>query len=220
MHQLTLFSLAVALAACAPPEQKFTVLTPSVSVAPEVLEFGEVVPGLAISRDLAVLSSGRRTLEITDIRLEPADGAIVLDWTMPDEGLVELPASDTLNLPISFEPTDFVSYAASLVIESNDGENPELIVDITALRRGQRDLAIGDVFGSSLVDATLSIGIGPIVAPTFVDQALGVRGGLVALGAVLFVTVLLGLRRRHTRLTGVVLIGLYLVMTMVIAVGG
>ena len=131
MHQLTLFSLAVALAACAPPEQKFTVLTPSVSVAPEVLEFGEVVPGLAISRDLAVLSSGRRTLEITDIRLEPADGAIVLDWTMPDEGLVELPASDTLNLPISFEPTDFVSYAASLVIESNDGENPELIVDIT-----------------------------------------------------------------------------------------
>ena len=97
---------------------------------------------------------------------------------------------------------------------------PELIVDITALRRGQRDLAIGDVFGSSLVDATLSIGIGPIVAPTFVDQALGVRGGLVALGAVLFVTVLLGLRRRHTRLTGVVLIGLYLVMTMVIAAGG
>jgi cation:H+ antiporter len=97
---------------------------------------------------------------------------------------------------------------------------PELIVDITALRRGQRDLAIGDVFGSSLVDATLSIGIGPIVAPTFVDQTLGVRGGLVALGAVLFVTVLLGLRRRHTRLTGVVLIAVYLLMTVVISLAG
>ena len=55
MHHLTLPSMALVFVACAPPEQKFSALRPSVSVAPEVVEFGEVVPGLAISRDLAVL---------------------------------------------------------------------------------------------------------------------------------------------------------------------
>ena len=82
MHHLILPSVAFVFMACAPPEQKFSALRPSVSVAPDALEFGEVVPGLAISRELAVLSSGRATLEITDIRIEPADGAIGLNWTM------------------------------------------------------------------------------------------------------------------------------------------
>ena len=131
MHHLTLPSLALVFVACAPPEQKFSALRPSVSVAPEVVEFGEVVPGLAISRDLAVLSSGRATLEINGIRIEPSDGAIALEWTMPEEGVLEIPASETLSLPLTFEPTDFVSYSASLIIESNDRDNPELVVDIT-----------------------------------------------------------------------------------------
>ena len=131
MHHLTLPTVALVFVACAPPEQKFSALRPSVSVAPEIVEFGEVVPGLSISRELAVLSSGRATLEITDIRLDPADGAIALAWTMPEEGVVEVPASETLSLPLSFEPTDLVPYSASLIIESNDGDNPEFIVDIT-----------------------------------------------------------------------------------------
>jgi len=131
MHHLTLPTVAIVFVACAPPEQKITVLRPSVSVAPEILEFGEVVPGLAITRDIAVLSSGRATLEITNIRIEPADGAIALDWTMPEAGVIEVPASETLSLPMHFEPTDFVSYSASLIIESNDRDNPEFVVDIT-----------------------------------------------------------------------------------------
>ena len=102
MHHLILPSVAFVFMACAPPEQKFSALRPSVSVAPDALEFGEVVPGLAISRELAVLSSGRATLEITDIRIEPADGAIGLNWTMPEDGIVEVPASETLNLPMQF----------------------------------------------------------------------------------------------------------------------
>ena len=50
---------------------------------------------------------------------------------MPEEGVLEIPASETLSLPLTFEPTDFVSYSASLIIESNDRDNPELVVDIT-----------------------------------------------------------------------------------------
>jgi hypothetical protein len=131
MHHLTLPILVVSLAACAPPETKVSALLPAVSVTPEQVAFGEVVPGLAISRDLAVLSSGRATLEISSIRLESEDGAITLDWTMPDEGMVEVPASETLELPLQFEPTDFVPYTASLFIESNDRDNPEVVVEIS-----------------------------------------------------------------------------------------
>ncbi len=89
---------------------------------------------------------------------------------------------------------------------------PELIVDITALREGQRDLAVGDVFGSSLVDATLSIGIGPIVAPTAITAGLAMRGGLGAVAAVGAVTLVLGSRKRHTRLTGIILLLIYAAM--------
>ena len=93
---------------------------------------------------------------------------------------------------------------------------PELMVDVTALRSGQRDLAIGDVFGSSLIDATLSIGIGPLIAPTAVSAGLAVRGGLAALAAAAIVTLVLGIRRRHSRLTGALLLALYVGLYVVV----
>jgi cation:H+ antiporter len=86
---------------------------------------------------------------------------------------------------------------------------PEIVVDITALLRGAPGIALGDAIGSSLVDSTLSIGIGPIVAPAEVTPRLAVIGSLYALGAVAVVTGLLVARRRHDRLSGLVLLGLY-----------
>lgn len=86
---------------------------------------------------------------------------------------------------------------------------PELMVDLTALRRGQRDLAVGGIFGASLVDATLSIGIGPLLAPTLVDSTLAVRGSLWAMAALATVTVLLTVVKRHDWKTGLVLLGVY-----------
>lgn len=89
---------------------------------------------------------------------------------------------------------------------------PELVFDVTALRRGQADIAIGDVFGSSMVDATLSIGIGPIFFPTAVTADLVLRGSLFTAGVIGIVTMLLVSRRRHTWVSGLVLIGLYLAL--------
>ncbi len=86
---------------------------------------------------------------------------------------------------------------------------PELVVDITALRRGERDMAIGDVLGASFVDSTLSISAGPLIAPTAVTASLATRGSLVAAAAVAFVAVVLSRSRRHTRLTGLLLLGAY-----------
>lgn len=86
---------------------------------------------------------------------------------------------------------------------------PEIVVDVTALRRGQADLAIGDIFGSSMVDATLALGIGPLVAPTLITAGLAVRGSLAAAAVIAIATILLTRRERHTVATGIVLIALY-----------
>jgi cation:H+ antiporter len=86
---------------------------------------------------------------------------------------------------------------------------PEIVVDLTALRAGAPGIALGDALGSSLVDATLSIGVGPLVAPAEVTPRLAVVASLYSLAAVAVVGGLLALRRRHDPRSGAVLLGLY-----------
>jgi cation:H+ antiporter len=98
---------------------------------------------------------------------------------------------------------------------------PEIVVDITALLRGAPGIALGDALGSSLVDATLSIGAGPLVAPAAVTARLALVGSAYTLLAVGAVGALLALRRRHDRRSAAVLIGIYLLAYFVlIGVGG
>jgi cation:H+ antiporter len=86
---------------------------------------------------------------------------------------------------------------------------PEIVVDFTALVRGSPAIALGDALGSSLIDATLSIGIGPLVAPAAVTAGLAVTAAVYTLVAVGAVGGLLGGRRRHDRRSMAVLLGLY-----------
>lgn len=86
---------------------------------------------------------------------------------------------------------------------------PEIVVDLTALARGAPGIALGDALGSSLVDATLSIGIGPLVQPAPVTARLAVVATVYTAVAVAVVAVLLMVRRRHDRISAPVLIGLY-----------
>jgi cation:H+ antiporter len=97
---------------------------------------------------------------------------------------------------------------------------PEIAVDITALLRGAPGIALGDALGSSLVDATLSIGAGPIAASAAVTPRLAIVGSLYALVAVGLVALLLGLRRRHDRRSAAALLGLYLAAYAVLLVFG
>ncbi len=93
---------------------------------------------------------------------------------------------------------------------------PEVIFSVTALRRGQSEMAVGDALGASMVDATLSIGIGPLVAPTLVSTDLVESAVTVALVVVLLVTAILAVRRRHTIVTGLLLVLLYLGVYVVV----
>ena len=93
---------------------------------------------------------------------------------------------------------------------------PELVVAVTAARRGQGDLALGDVLGASLADASLSVGVGPVIAPTAVTASLVVPGGLMAAVLVAGATLVLAARARQTRPAGVVLVLAYLVAVPVL----
>src|SRR5918995_826280 len=86
---------------------------------------------------------------------------------------------------------------------------PEILVDVTALRRGAYGIALGDALGSSMIDSTLSIGAGPVVAPADVTTRLAVIGSLYTLVAVATVGATLGWRRRHDRGSAIVLFAVY-----------
>ena len=93
---------------------------------------------------------------------------------------------------------------------------PEIAVDLTALARGSPAIALGDALGSSLIDATLSIGIGPIVAPAAVTARLAVVGSLYALVAVAIVGTILSVRRLHDRRSAAACFALYLLAYLVV----
>lgn len=93
---------------------------------------------------------------------------------------------------------------------------PELVVEISAVRRGQWDLAVGDAIGSSFVDATLSLGIGPLVAPIVVSAGMAVMGSLLAAAAVGIALLVLVQRGIHDRVSGAVLIAIFILAYLLI----
>jgi cation:H+ antiporter len=93
---------------------------------------------------------------------------------------------------------------------------PEIVVDVTALLRGAPAIALGDALGSSLVDSTLSIGAGPLVAPADVTPRLALAGAFYTLAAVGVVGGFLARRRRHDNRSMALLFGLYVLAYLVL----
>jgi cation:H+ antiporter len=87
---------------------------------------------------------------------------------------------------------------------------PELVVDLTAVRRKQYEVAIGDIIGSCIVDATVSIGAGLFLFPQTISAGLASITTLTTMGASGVVLLLLALRGKVDRKTGVFLLALYL----------
>jgi cation:H+ antiporter len=86
---------------------------------------------------------------------------------------------------------------------------PEFVVDLTALRKGQHELAIGDIIGSSLFDACFSIGIGALLFPIEVTKELVEVTGLYVILVSTIVVLTLALREKMDRRAGVFFLGLY-----------
>ena len=133
-------------------------------------------------------------------------GAVGLGATMAVRSLVDV--AESLGVPEFL----LAFFGASLGTSA-----PEIAVDLTALARGSPAIALGDALGSSLIDATLSIGAGPLVAPAAVTARLAVVGSLYALVAVAVVGTILSVRRLHDRRSAAACLVLYLLAYFVVA---
>jgi cation:H+ antiporter len=101
-------------------------------------------------------------------------------------------------------------YLVSFFVVAIGTSLPEFVVDLAAVRRGHVELALGDIVGSCLVDATVSVGMGHIVFPQAVSGRLALATGSYAAVASIAVVTLLGVRQKLDRKAGLVLILIYL----------
>ena len=108
--------------------------------------------------------------------------------------------SATLSIPEYLVSFFIVAFGTSL---------PEIVVDLTAVRKKQYEIAIGDAIGSSIIDAGFSIGIGTLFFPGNVTASLAQKTGLYALMCSIVVILILALRQRHDRKSGLLFIMLY-----------
>lgn len=87
---------------------------------------------------------------------------------------------------------------------------PELSVGIAAVKKRNYGMVLGNLMGSNIVDATLALGIGPLLFPTEISQGIV---GPVALYVVFVSAATVGifaLRQKIDKKAGIVLIALYL----------
>jgi cation:H+ antiporter len=95
---------------------------------------------------------------------------------------------------------------------------PELVVDLTAIRKGQFELAIGDAIGSCIVDASVSIGIGQLFFPQIVSGETAMITGLYAIFGSIVVILTLALRKKLDKKAGALFILIYLLSYLLLSV--
>ena len=95
---------------------------------------------------------------------------------------------------------------------------PELVVELTAIRKGQFELAIGDAIGSCIVDASVSIGIGQLFFPQIVSGETAMITGLYAIFGSIVVILTLALRKKLDKKAGALFILIYLLSYVLLSV--
>jgi len=153
MHRF-LPTLVVLVSCGGGPEVGLRNLTPVVAVAPEIVEFGEAIIGEPQVELFFVSNAGKRDLEVT-LTLEDESGVYALS-----EAEQDIPPDESWEIGIQFLPDSLVDYDATLLIASNDPDNPLLAVPI---------------FGTGIPIPTPDIDIQPLVLDfDYVDPAVDV----------------------------------------------
>ena len=143
-----------------------------------------------------------------------ADAGRALGWLAAVGVFAVLVVESFLQVAELFGIPEFIG---SFIVLSIGTSLPELFVDWKAIQQGASSMAIGDIFGSSFVDATLSIGIGPAVFSSMVspDVQLGIM--VAAVGVALATIVVVRSKRFDYRL-GLALFAIYAASQTVVAV--
>ena len=127
MHRHMTPLLALLFLACNGPDSNINVLTPNIAVAPENIEFEDVVVLYSGEEILQVINAGRAPLKISDISvLDNDDGVFSVE-----PSTVELDADESIGLIVTFTPETYIDYERDLIISSNDDEAPELVVPLS-----------------------------------------------------------------------------------------
>ncbi|MCW4012612.1 MAG: sodium:calcium antiporter [Candidatus Bathyarchaeota archaeon] len=106
-------------------------------------------------------------------------------------------------------------YLISFFLVSLGTSLPELVVEVSAIRRHHFDLAVGDIIGSCIVDATLAIGLGPVFFPIDVSGGTVLVTGLYAVAVSAVVVGVLSWRGVNDKRTGGLFILLYLLSYLI-----
>lgn len=171
--------LILALVACN-PETEVNPLTPEIAVAPAAVTFGEQAVPFEAIQTLYVSNGGRARLQVD---LSFADGDP--DVFVPEALTQQIDAGDTWALPISFLPETYLLYEATLILASNDADDPIVEVPIsgTGIDAPIPDIAVDPTFldfgdvsaGSSVVDwlTVENVGDAPLSLGTVVQTGSG-----------------------------------------------
>jgi cation:H+ antiporter len=100
-------------------------------------------------------------------------------------------------------------FIASFFIAAIGTSLPELAVVLSAIRKKQYELAIGDIMGSSILDATFSIGIGPLLFPTVISGGSTINTVFYAIFSTFIVVFTLSLRGKIDKKFGAICLILY-----------
>jgi cation:H+ antiporter len=96
---------------------------------------------------------------------------------------------------------------------------PEIVVDLTAVRKKQYELAIGDAIGSCIVDASFSIGIGPLLIGKInvSGEFVMITGSYAILASIVIISTL-ALRGKIDKKAGALFLFLYMLSYAMLSV--
>lgn len=97
---------------------------------------------------------------------------------------------------------------------------PELVTSLVAVRRGNADIAVGNIIGSNIFNALGIVGTCAVVAPQTVNHSLIVRDTPLMLAFTLALIPIMRSGGHISRLEGAVMLVGYVVYVIVIAVAG
>jgi hypothetical protein len=104
---------------------------PDITVTPDAITFGEMAVGADVTavQTVTVMNEGTQALEIRDLRLADDDMASV--YTISAIGAVLIPPGQSTTFTVTFLPATAVDSLTDVLIDSNDPDEPEVVVPIT-----------------------------------------------------------------------------------------
>jgi len=114
------------------------------------------------------------------------------------------------------EHLEIPSYLLSFFVIAVGTSLPELGVGLAAVRTGRFELILGNIMGSNIADATISVASGPLLFPNTFDAGIATLSGLYMLIASFIVIALFAWKRKITRTMGLLFILLYLLSFLVL----